>query len=41
MSFKAIKHEANSQDRMPKKSVKKWKKKERQKAKKEIRKANE
>lgn len=38
LSFKAINCEAMSADKMPKKTVKKWKKKDRQDAKRRIRK---
>ena len=41
MTFRSLWKEANSRDSSPPKKIKKWKKKERQKAKKEIRKANE
>lgn len=36
MAWKSLWKEATDRDKMPKKSVKKWKKKERQKAKKDI-----
>lgn len=38
LGFPAIYQEANDRDKMPKKTIKKWKKKARQKAKKHIRK---
>jgi hypothetical protein len=37
LGFRAMLKEQNNADRMPKKSVRKWKKKDRQKAKKQIR----